>query len=102
MILDRRLHAAVTAGPRSSNLCRAGCEHLGGHAGHEGAGEEPVALGEDAGAQAGNDVSVHRLTALSQMITRSQPGSPMPGGLNACPDSGAYAYQPVLVPRLVR
>ena len=33
----------------------AGGEHFACHPGHEGAGEEPVALGEEAGAQAGDD-----------------------------------------------
>jgi hypothetical protein len=44
------------------------------------------------------EVNAHRLIAASQMIRRSQPGSPMPCGWNACPVSGAYTDHPNLVP----
>jgi hypothetical protein len=48
------------------------------------------------------EANAHRLIAASQMIRRSQPGSPRPGSWDSCPVKGAYAYQPPLVPRLAR
>ena len=90
---ERRGHCPSQRALRRALICRRSRNGLGSHFGVAWPGDCRSILRER---------SAHRLIAASQMIRRSHPGSPMPRGWNNCPDNGAYAYQPVPVPRPVR